>query len=278
MTNRKAPALLLALSLLMALLTALLMAAGTAAAATTACPEHFLGGQPPKVLNPRLLAGTRALCYRAFAVLHSAMTRTALYSAEHLTRDGVAAARDTPRDSEFHAEPALPPEERAELQDYARSGFDRGHLAPSGDMPDDEAQQESFSLANMVPQAPRLNRGTWADIEIAVRKLAERQGEIYVVTGPIFRGAELQRVGDVIVPTQIFKAVLDPRRGLAAAYVAKNVDSSPWAVISMAQLADLTGLDVFPALPAAAKTILLRLPKPTPTPNRYGSRRRGNVP
>jgi endonuclease G len=270
MPNRKTPVLLLALSLL--------LAAGPAAGATTACPEHFQGGQAPEVLNPRLLAGTRALCYRAFAVLHSATTRTALYSAEHLTRDGIAAARGLPRDSEFHAEPALPPEERAELQDYARSGFDRGHMAPSGDMPDDEAQQESFSLANMVPQAPKLNRGTWADIEGAVRKLAERQGEIYVVTGPIFRGAELQRVGDVIVPTQVFKAVLDPRRGLAAAYVAKNVDSSPWAVVSMAQLADLTGLNVFPALPAAARTTLLRLPRPTPMPNRYGSRRRGNAP
>lgn len=255
-----------------------ILALANPARAETLCPEHFSDGEPPELVNFRLGVGARALCFEAFAVLHSGETRTPLYSAERLTAARIRAARETLRDSSFHAEPALPRKEQAALADYARSGWDRGHLAPSGDMPNDRAQQESFSLANMVPQAPRLNRGTWADIEIAVRKLAERQGEIYVVTGPIFRGAELQRVGDVIVPTQIFKAVLDPRRGLAAAYVAKNVDSSPWAVISMAQLADLTGLDVFPALPAAAKTILLRLPKPTPTPNRYGSRRRGNVP
>ncbi len=267
MTNRNTPMLLLALSLLLAV--------GPAAAATTACPEHFQDGQAPEVLNPRLLAGSRAVCFRAFAVLHSAATRTALYSAERLTRDRIADARGLPRDSEFHAEPALPPGERADLQDYARSGFDRGHLAPSGDMPDDEAQQESFSLANMVPQAPKLNRGIWEGIESAVRKLAERQGEIYVVTGPVFRSARLQRIGDVVVPTHVFKAVLDPRRGLAAAYVAKNVDSAPWAVVSMAQLADLTGLDVFPALPAASRTTLLRLPKPTPYG--YRSRRQGNA-
>ena len=65
------------------------------------------------------------------------------------------------------------------------------------------------------------------------------------------------------------------RRGLAAAYVAKNVDSAPWAVINMAQLADLTGLDVFPALPASARTAALRLP--APTPYKYGSRRRGDA-
>ena len=259
---------------LLFLLTALL-GSSPAAAAPTACPEHFLAGRPPEVLNPRLLAGTRALCFRAFALLHSATTRTALYSAEHLTRDALADARGLPRDSEFHPEPALPEQERAELQDYARSGFDRGHMAPSGDMPDEDAQQESFSLANMVPQAPKLNRGIWEGIESAVRKLAEREGEIYVVTGPIFQGAELQRIGNVIVPSHTFKAVMSVRRGLAAAYVAKNVDSAPWAVISMAQLSGLTGLDVFPARPASARPVPLRLP--APTPHGYGSRRGGNA-
>ncbi|MGI4954093.1 MAG: DNA/RNA non-specific endonuclease [Janthinobacterium lividum] len=257
------------------LLTALL-AVSPVRAAPTACPQHFYAGQPPEVLNSRLLAGARALCFQAFAVLHSATTRTPLYSAEHLTRDTVAAARGVPREGDFHPEPALPDEEQAELRDYARSGFDRGHMAPSGDMPDQDAQQESFTLANMVPQAPKLNRGIWEGMESAVRRLAEREGDIYVVTGPIFRGAELQRIGNVIVPSHTFKAVMSVRRGLAAAYVAKNVDSAPWAVVNMAQLADLTGLNVFPALPAGARTVSLRLP--APTPHGYGSRRRGYAP
>ena len=249
--------------------------------APSACPQHFAGGQAPALLNPRLAPGSRALCFDAFAVLHSAATRTPLYSAEHLTAAGLSDARGVPREGEFHPEDALPEGERAELRDYARSGFDRGHMSPSGDMPTFEAQQESFSLANMIPQAPKLNRGLWADIEGAVRKLAERQGELYVVTGPIFQGTQLQRVGDVIVPTHTFKAVLDPRRGLAAAYVAKNVDDAPWAAISVSQLADLTGLDVFPALPTTAKSAMLRLP--TPTQRGYKSRRtarytRGNMP
>ena len=70
-----------------------------------------------------------------------------------------------------------------------------GTCRPSGDMPDEDSQQESFSLANMVPQAPKLNRGVWEGIERAVRRMAGRQGELYVVTGPIFQGSELQTAG-----------------------------------------------------------------------------------
>jgi len=269
MTNR--------LRLVAVILCCCLAAGAGARAASSACSEHFAGGQAPDLLNPRLAPGSRALCFRAFAVLHSAATRTALYSAEHLTDARIASARGLPRDSEFHAESALPAEERAELSDYARSGFDRGHMAPSGDMPDAESQQESFSLANMVPQAPKLNRGIWEGIESAVRKLAEREGDIYVVTGPIYQGADLQQVGNVLVPSHVFKAVLNPQRRLAAAYVAKNVDSAPWAAVSMRQLADLTGMDVFPILPDRAKSTMLRLP--APTPHGYQPRRnRGNMP
>ena len=104
--------------------------------------------------------------------------------------------------------------------------------------------------------------GFGSGIERAVRGLAQRRGDIYVVTGPVFQGAALEKAGNVLVPTHVFKAVLDPGRGQAAAYVAKNVDAAPWAVISMSQLADLTGLDVFPLLTEAAKRVPMRLPAP----------------
>ncbi len=243
---------------------ALLLQAWAAGASPTQCPEHFAAGRAPDLLNPRLAAGTRALCFDDFAVLHSALTRTPLYAAEHLTADRIEAARKTPRQGEFHAEPALPPDERADLADYARSGFDRGHMAPSGDMPDPAAQQQSFSLANMIPQAPRLNRGLWEGIESAVRTLAERRGELYVVSGPIFRGDQLSTVGHVVVPTYVFKAVLDPARRSAAAYVAENTEDPNWKPASMAQLAGLTGIEIFPDLPPRARVAMMRLPKPTP--------------
>ena len=90
----------------------------SALAAPSACPEHFPGGAAPELTNPRLAARTREICHAAFAVLHSGITRTPLYAAEHLTRERVDAAGSFERHSAFHAEPALPTAERARLSDY----------------------------------------------------------------------------------------------------------------------------------------------------------------
>lgn len=251
------------------LVLAILLLALPAQARPVPCPEDFAGGQPPTLLNPRLDAGTRLLCFQAFALLHSAVTRTALWSAEHLTAERVEAARPLPREGEFHAESRLPLGERADLSDYVRSGFDRGHLSPSGDMPTPESQQESFSLANMVPQAPQLNRDLWAAIEEAVRKLAKQEGSLYVVTGPVFQGAQLQQLhGRVLVPSAVYKAVYDPVRGQAAAYACQNRDDATCAVVSISQLAQLTGINVFPGVAIASAPLVL------PTPELRGRRPR----
>ncbi len=67
---------------------------------------------------------------------------------------------------------------------------------------------ESFSLANIVPQNPSNNRRIWSRIEEAVRRLVEKSGDAYIVTGPIFSGRQLQTIGEsrVFVPTQLYKA------------------------------------------------------------------------
>jgi endonuclease G len=246
------------------LLLALLLPGG-AAAAPTACPELFWHGEAPDLTNPKLAKDTRALCFTAFAVLHSGVTRTPLWSAEHLTRERVQAAEQLERKNAFHAEPKLPKQERAELADYERTGFDRGHMAPAGDMPSPAAQHESFSLANIAPQTPELNRGLWEGIEAAVRELAREDGELYVATGPIFAGERLPALhGRVLVPSATYKAVYAPRRGQAGAYVAENTADPGWRVVSLGELARRSGIDPFPGLPEAVKAASLALPAPEP--------------
>jgi endonuclease G, mitochondrial len=251
---------------------AFLLLPGNGIAAGTPCPDEFAGGQEPVLINRKLAAQTTELCFDSYAVLHSGLTRTPLWSAEHLTGPAVEAARGVDRVNAFHPEPRLPPPGRAELADYVRSGYDRGHMTPSGDMPDARAQRQSFSLANIVPQAPRLNRGVWEGIESAVRDLAVSDGELYLATGPLFQGGDLQALkGRVLIPTDTYKAVYDPSRGWAGAYICTNTNQPACRTVSITQLQQLSGIDVFPALLPAIKAG--GAPLPEPTPHGYGGRR-----
>jgi len=265
------------LSRLLPLAMSLLAASAVAFAQPVACPRFFPGGQPPALVNPRLSQRTTLLCNDAYAVLASGLTHGALWSAEHPTADSLAAARGTARQGAFHPDDRLPPADQAQLDDYRRSGYDRGHMTPSGDMPDDQAQQQSFSLANMVPQTPALNRGIWERIESAVRDLVVREGELYVVTGPAFQGQRLQSIGPdaVLVPTSTWKAVYDPRAGGAGVYVCLNTQQPACSTVSVATLARIVGIDPFPALPEAIKQTAMALPPPSPSHySRAGNPRR----
>ena len=241
------------------------------------CPQFFFGGAPPAFVNPRLGQGAVLLCNEAYAVAASPTSRGALWSAEHLTAAGLDAARQVPREDAFHPDDRLAPGSRGELADYRDTGYDRGHMAPSGDMPTAEAQQQSFSLANMVPQTPELNRGVWEGIESAVRRLATGEGELYVVTGPAFVGNRISAVGpdQVLVPSATWKAVYDPRANGAGAYVCPNTKHPACRTVALAALSRAVGVDPFPALPAALKAQLTALPPPEDSPYAPGSNTSG---
>ena len=242
-----------------------LLCVGAASARAEGCPQFFPGGQPPVLANPKLGQRTTLLCNDAHAVLASGITHGTIWSAEHPTAASLEQARQTRRQGEFHADDRLPPADQAQLSDYRRSGFDRGHMTPSGDMPDEQAQEQTFSLANMVPQTAELNRGIWARVESTVQRLAERDGELYLVTGPAFHGTDLRSIGPdgVLVPSSTWKAVYDPRRQGTGVYVCRNNQAPTCEVVSVRVLIHAVGLDPFPALPDALKqqAISLLLPR-----------------
>jgi len=150
--------------------------ASSSFATQSSCPEHFLNGQAPDIVKEKLSIKSREVCYSGYGVLHSGVTRTAIYSAEHLTSAKLAQGKGLKRQGKIHSDEHIPASERAELHHYARSGFDRGHVAPSGDMFDLQSQQESFSLANMVPQEPSINRGVLGENRILCSTNGEDQG------------------------------------------------------------------------------------------------------
>lgn len=228
------------------------------AIAKSSCPVHFAGGEEPTMpakLEPR----TRELCYTRFALLHSGISRTALWSAERITRKSVKAARQVERTSDFFSETRLPKTDRSELSDFKYSGFDRGHLAPSGNMPSQKAQKQSFSLANIIAQHPRLNRRAWRSIEADVRDAAYKFGTAYIVTGPLFIGGKVKALhGRVLIPTHVWKAVLVPGQGTVV-YTATNDAKTSISRLSLSRFEALYGIDPFPALSGPSRSRLLNI-------------------
>lgn len=215
------------------------------------CKQFFARGTPPVVIDRPT---HRALCYDAFAILHSGESKTAVYVAQKLNKSSVADA-DEKRKDKFFEDARLPFFERATLEDYKRSGWSRGHMAPAGDMPTARAMAQSFSLANMVPQAAKHNGGAWANsVEEATRKYAARAtGNVYVITGPVFKPSIAQSegigAGQVKVPKYLFKLVYDEDRNRAWAHWHLNDDATRGArPISYAELVKRTGIEFLPGI------------------------------
>ena len=124
----------------------------------TQCGEQYYQNTLPQPLGDKQL-DLYYLCFQGFAVGYSGITKTALWSAEHLTRQRIETANTLERIDNFHEESRLPNSAKAVLNDYRHIPFDRGHLSPNADMATLESQYDSFSLANIVPQNPKNNRG-----------------------------------------------------------------------------------------------------------------------
>ncbi|MFA5214391.1 DNA/RNA non-specific endonuclease [Sulfuricurvum sp.] len=228
---------------------------------STHCEDIYFANTAPDILNSKLTVKTEELCFSSFAVMHSGVSRTPLWSAEHLTRDGLCSK--SKRSNNFHPEEQLRPDFRAELKDYSHSKYDRGHMAPAADMPTVQAQHECFTLANMIPQDQDNNRGIWAGIEEATRELTKQKGELYIITGPLFIGSSLQRIGGrVLVPTKIYKVIYDPATDKAAAYIVDNKAGENYKVISISQLEQLSDIRFFPKMDESSKNFAMKLPDP----------------
>ncbi len=123
------------------------------------------------------------------------------------------------RTNNFRSDYRIPQMFRADLVDFYKSGYDRGHLVPSADLNETNIQNsETFLLSNMSPQKPELNRQAWQNLEREIRNLnaTEDIWETYVVTGPIFNFDQPVEVigtndsNDVTIPVPhaYFKSIL----------------------------------------------------------------------
>lgn len=224
------------------------------------CLGQFYQDTPPFSNKDSLNKNSYPLCFNGFNVMYSGVSKTPLWSAEHLTAERLS--QKIKRQDSFHEESQIPSTYRATLADYRASGYDRGHMSPNGDMSDTSSQYDSFSLANIVPQAPKNNQEVWRKLEEATRSMVKKnKQDAYVVTGPIFSGKRLKTIGSgVLVPSAVFKAVYFPKTGVIGAYYAPNNNSQQVYIVSVCEIEDLTGLNIFPSLNEETKRKTYQLP------------------
>lgn len=176
---------------------------------------HLSYGHPGGEVEGRTL-----IARRGYAALHDASTRTPLWVSYRLEGDDIHEPGDRPS---WRADPDLERGSRAEDADYKKVwGFERGHMAPNADITKDRPSQvETFYLSNVVPQDGDNNGGFWARLEERGREYAERYGEIFVITGPVFDKPLpdgtihlASMIGDtgVRVPTHLFKIFIRKTR------------------------------------------------------------------
>ena len=224
-------------------------------ASFAACVDMFPAGRP--IDTKRIPANLKpmALCSDSFAVLYSQTSKTPLVVVERLSANQLRDAKDQKRTDEFYADPRIPKEGRAELEDYRGQdpAVHKGHQAPAADSPTQRAMAQSFALSNMVPQDPTNNRKAWNKVETDVRKFVQRaRGNVFVFTGPIFDAGH-GTIGDnkVWKPTRLFKLVYDETSRRAWAYVLPNKEVAVDRPMDYASFVSATGMHWLDNLPVA---------------------------
>jgi endonuclease G, mitochondrial len=169
------------------------------------------------------------------------------------------------RTNDFKPDTSIPSGSRAELDDYSGSGFDRGHMAPAGDMKRSRwVMSESFLLSNISPQVGiGFNRNIWKNLEAAIRGWVEQRGTLTIITGPVFavdgNRVSYQVIGEnyVAVPTHFYKIIVDANSSNnieALAFMLPNEKLSGQHyrdfLTTIDEIEKATGLDFLSALPA----------------------------
>ncbi len=116
---------------------------------------------------------------------------------------------DLSRSDDFREDNSLPKNcYKVDESDYRGSGYDRGHLMPSGDRTKSKsANSSSFLMVNILPQNPSNNREVWRELEIYSRELVNRGLKLYTFAGG---NGELKRINKdkISVPKYTWKVIL----------------------------------------------------------------------
>ncbi|XP_068094726.1 nuclease EXOG, mitochondrial [Hyperolius riggenbachi] len=249
-------------------------AAVSSASSLLALHLYHREDQEPEPVKKSLLeefgfpqSGAEVRQYIGHALSYDQEKKTPLWVIEHLTREKTVGNANR-KHCKFRPDPNIPVMFSAANEDYMRSGWSRGHMAPAGDNKySSEAMAETFYLSNIVPQNYENNGGFWNRLEMYCRDLTERFDDVWVVSGPLTlptlhedgkKSVTYQVIGkdDVAVPTHLYKVILARKNQSAetlaeGAFIVPNIPITfshqlPEYQVQLEELERRSGLVFFP--------------------------------
>lgn len=163
--------------------------------AASSCPELYPDNKPIEVKN------TVELCNSFFVTLYDKDNSRVILASEHLKHGAIGSVK---RVDAFHSDPRVG--HHPNPSDYTNTGYDKGHVVPAGDASDSEQMYSTFSMTNMSPQRPTLNRNEWKMLEEHIRTLFKHsKSDMYIVNILIYD--EPGQIHGIPIPSGYWKIV-----------------------------------------------------------------------
>lgn len=194
----------------------LFSAAAAAWDQTPARPLEACSAQMPYGI-PQAQKQTQGLCRLAYATAVDNSAKLPVWTSYVLTPPNAIGC--FPRTNAFVVDRSVPGGARPD--DYAGTGYDKGHVAPDGDMSwDQQVEYESFLMTNMMPQTGGLNRGIWKYLETTIRGWVVQQDRSYTIyAGPIYNMNGKKIGKGVVVPDAFYKIAIDNKTGAVMGWI-----------------------------------------------------------
>jgi endonuclease G len=161
------------------------------------------------------------------------------------------------RPSGFQPDPTAP--NSPQSKEYAKSGYDRGHMAPNlaiATRYGKAAQAQTFLTSNICPQRPSLNQGPWYDVEFRIAELwPDCTGDVWVIAGALSARGGKTTASGIDIPAAFYQIVVSQEKGRArafAVYMPQNLRRRTPAratLVSIDELEALSGFDFLSDLP-----------------------------
>jgi endonuclease G len=169
--------------------------------------------------------GVQPLCQQAYLVGYDASAKLPRFVTYELLPQNALGC--VARTNAFAANQYIP--NGAVPADYIGTNYDKGHMAPDGDLSwDPQVEYESFLMTNMAPQAGSLNRGICKLLETSVRGWVVQRNQSYTIyVGGVYNAQDKKIGNGVVVPHGFYKIVINNQTNEIAGWAFPHVAPYP---------------------------------------------------